>query len=323
MWGSTYVRIMTVNFNPQYLRSALHSVLRSPFGQGLSMDNFTGFAIINTPIRNDRVRIAVQDTQKVFRDTDFGDPALKPEWFYIHTAGIWPGIPNDEVIKNVFWKADLVGISTSNSSDESNQLLKSHPDCLYKAASYPNPIRPSNKEVRGMLDILQEFPNWKTRLNQTRLCFSVTTAINYAWSNVAKIDFVGEIGGQPEDVQRYTRKRFGKKTASKYPVQEKDLTYSFDNVSQTHVWRWLNYKGDLARFMAYDTPDTLSMKMNELLDAYPDDKCVVFDDLGDDSTKLNANIDGTQVDFEPHTMLKAVVEAMTARYGPAFPAIYY
>ncbi|XP_077527818.1 uncharacterized protein LOC144139299 [Haemaphysalis longicornis] len=106
------------------------------------------------------------------------------------------------------------------------------------------------------------------------------------------------------------------------PVEEKDCTYEFDNKTQTHFWKWY-YRGKMLLFFAYDKADTLGPKVTELLNAYPGDKCIVFDDLGEDGRGAKWSARGVTVEFKAYELLHAIVEAMTARYGPAFPAQYY
>ncbi|KAK8788850.1 hypothetical protein V5799_021371 [Amblyomma americanum] len=159
------------------------------------------------------------------------------------------------------------------------------------------------------LDILAEFPHWKQVLNRSRLCFSVTTAINYARNSVDKIDFVKPIRNK-EDVQRYSRYQFtaGNNTV-RYPVVEKSMAYVFDNNTHTHFWRLVR-GGVLLSFFAYDDGNTLGYKVKEMLKAYPDDRCVVFDDLGEDGTAASFKANGTKYEFKAYDMLKAVLNAL-------------
>ncbi|KAK8777955.1 hypothetical protein V5799_020702, partial [Amblyomma americanum] len=158
-------------------------------------------------------------------------------------------------------EADLVGISTSNSTDEPNIILAraSSNAFPYYSASPPNPIMPAGPGTRGMLDILKEFPHWKQVLKRDKLCFSVTSSINYARNSVDKIDFVRPVRNK-EDLQRYSRLRFITKGKNgKYPVEEKETTYYFDSTTRTHYWRYMS-GNTLLRFFAYDTGDTLHYK---------------------------------------------------------------
>ncbi|XP_077527776.1 uncharacterized protein LOC144139229 [Haemaphysalis longicornis] len=160
---------------------------------------------------------------------------------------------------------------------------------------------------------------------------SVTSAINYAESNVVNIDFKGEIGGLPDRVQRYTRHRFmtgfrfkpdGPKTKD-FPVDHYRTEYHWDNATRTHFWRYFDQSNHLLVFFAYDQADSLRPKVKELLNAYPHDKCLVFDDLGDDSYASTIHTRTKVIKFQRFELLKAVAAEMTARYGRAFPAKYY
>ncbi|KAK8778785.1 hypothetical protein V5799_019879 [Amblyomma americanum] len=166
--------------------------------------------------------------------------------------------------------ADIVGLSTSNTTDEPNLVQQAMYSPGFYWASPPNPIRPPYPGMRGMLDALREFPHWKTVLNRRSICFSVSSAINYAKSSGATIDFKQEMPSRTDAVQRYTR-----------------------------------------------------FRMEKLLDAYPDDRCVVFDDLGDDYHEVGFTYDSHTVQFKKYELLHAVASTMVQRYGPAFGPQYY
>ncbi|KAL3197891.1 hypothetical protein MRX96_044643 [Rhipicephalus microplus] len=172
--------------------------------------------------------------------------------------------------------ADVVGVSTSNTTDESNIILGRAGGNVspYKAASPPNPLNAVAPGTRGMLDILGEFPRWKQVLNRRSLCFSLTTSINYMRSSADPIDFVSEVHNDP-DVQRFGRLRFTTRGSNnKYPVEDLQTIYHFDNTTYSHFWRYVR-NGDLLTLFAYDTGPTLSYKLNQMLSAYGKDKCVV------------------------------------------------
>ncbi|XP_075535452.1 uncharacterized protein LOC142571037 [Dermacentor variabilis] len=221
------------------------------------------------------------------------------------------------MVANILRDADVVGISTSNSTDESNIILSRASGNVvpYMAASPPNPIMPAGPGTRGMLDILKDFPHWKKVLQRQKLCFSVTSAINYASNSVDNIDFVHPIR-QAEDVQRFSRLRFTTKTSrNKYPVEEKGGTsYYFDNKTHTHFWRFVR-NGNLLTFFAYDTGSTLSYKVTEMLKVYGDDKCVVFDDLGQDAEAGSFTVGGKSVHFGKFELISAVQSVMHKKYG--------
>ncbi|XP_077489377.1 uncharacterized protein LOC144100233 [Amblyomma americanum] len=189
-------------------------------------------------------------------------------------------------------------------------------------ASPPNPIRPPYPGMRGMLDALREFPHWKTVLNRNKICFSVSSAINYAKGRGSTIDFKQEIQHLTDAVQRYTRTRFTTRVNGTYPVEELKYKYEFDNTTHTHFWKGL-FQRSLIGFFAYDDASTLRYKMEKLLDAYPDDRCVVFDDLGDDFHEVGFTYDSHTVQFKKYELLHVVASAMVQRYGPAFESKYY
>ncbi|XP_049270017.1 uncharacterized protein LOC125757850 [Rhipicephalus sanguineus] len=216
--------------------------------------------------------------------------------------------------------ADVVGISTSNTTDENNIILgRAGGNAVpYKAASPPNPLNAVAPGTRGMLDILGEFPHWKQVLNRQSLCFSVTTSINYMRSSADPIDFVSEVHND-EDVQRYGRQRFTTPGSNnKYPVEDKQTRYHFDNTTYSHFWRSIR-DGKLLTLFAYDTGDTLSYKLNEMLKAYGQDKCVVLDNLSDDNVAGNFTYAGQTVNFGKFEILSAVQSLMTKLYGGPFP----
>ncbi|XP_077527775.1 uncharacterized protein LOC144139227 [Haemaphysalis longicornis] len=298
------------------------------------MRNFSGFAIINTPLRESRLAMISKEFRLIFRQHKHGAPALHPSWIYMHTASIYLPLGSaseDENVRDIYGDADIVGISTHNSTDEPNSLLFScDPYCVHKRASPPNPIHPAHPHVRGMLDIVREIPRWKKVLGKTRMCVSVTSAINFATSKAAEIDFVHDIGGLPEAVQRYTRRRFMSKSRDRrnppfptYPVDTWNTVYHWDNTTRTHFWSNYSDAGKLLTFFAYDKADSLGPKVKDLLNAYPDDRCLVFDDLGDDSFKGTIKTRTGEITFDSFELLKAIAAQMTAKYGPAFPPEYY
>ncbi|XP_049518819.1 uncharacterized protein LOC125943513 [Dermacentor silvarum] len=196
-------------WNEDIFRTALRSTLRSNFSDKLKIRDINGFAIINTIIADTRPLGRAQSFGKAFRSAN--DPILEPHWAYIHTAAIWPGgqsLVPENMVADILRDADVVGISTSNTTDESNIILSRASGNVvpYLAASPPNPIMPAGPGTRGMLDILRDFPHWKQVLQRQKLCFSVTTAINYARNSADNIDFVQPIR-QEEDVQRFGRLR--------------------------------------------------------------------------------------------------------------------
>nr|XP_037284915.1 uncharacterized protein LOC119177831 [Rhipicephalus microplus] len=216
--------------------------------------------------------------------------------------------------------ADVVGVSTSNTTDESNIILGRAGGNVspYKAASPPNPLNAVAPGTRGMLDILGEFPRWKQVLNRQSLCFSLTTSINYMRSSADPIDFVSEVHNDP-DVQRFGRLRFTTRGSNnKYPVEDLQTIYHFDNTTYSHFWRYIR-NGDLLTLFAYDTGPTLSYKLNQMLSAYGKDKCVVLDDLSDDNVERNFTYRGQTVHFGKFEILTAVQSLMTRLYGGPFP----
>ncbi|KAK8777956.1 hypothetical protein V5799_020703 [Amblyomma americanum] len=90
------------------------------------------------------------------------------------------------------------------------------------------------------------------------------------------------------------------------------MVYYYDNITHTHYWRYPGPSGQLLKFFAYDDAVTLKYKVTELLRAYPSDRCVVFDDLGEDSLKANLTIGGRTYGFEPYAMFQAVVDVLNA-----------
>lgn len=321
MWGTTFTRLMQGLWSGDTFRSVLRDTLRSNFSDKLKIGDISGFAVINSIFANDRGHGRSESFGMAFRSGD--NPILEPDWAYIHTAAIWPGgsmYVNETMLQDVLRVADVVGISTSNTTDETNIILSrgGGNNVEYKAASPPNPIRPAAPGVRGMLDILAEFPHWKQVLGHQQLCFSLTTSINYVRSSADKIDFVSDIR-LSEDVQRYHRIRFTTKDSKdRYPVEAKNTSYHFDNTTHTHFWHHLR-NGDLLTLFAYDTNDTLAYKIDEMLKAYGNDKCVVFEDLGEDDEERSFDASGMHVRFGKLEMLKAVQTAMVNKYGDPFP----
>ncbi|XP_077528090.1 uncharacterized protein LOC144139675 [Haemaphysalis longicornis] len=85
----------------------------------------------------------------------------------------------------------------------------------------------------------------------------------------------------------------------------------------------LDWEDPLLSYSPFLVQRYTRFRMEKLLDAYPDDKCVVFDELGDDSFENDYTYKNKTVNFDQFEMLKAVSSAMVKRYGPAFEAKYY
>ncbi|XP_070380224.1 uncharacterized protein [Dermacentor albipictus] len=315
VWGSAYMRLMSGLFHASVVRRALHDTIRSKFSDKLNMSFFHGFAIINSIIRDTRPLGRSVDFSDIFRGNKHGTPILDPSWSLIHTAAIFPFGPAvipETMLQNILKEADVVGISTANSTDEPNLLLgRVENTAPFRFASPPNPIMPPGPHTRGMLDILAEFPHWKKVFNKSRLCFSVTTSINYAYTSVDGIDFIYDVRSD-EDVQRYSRRRFVAPIGKKLPVEKKLMFYHYDNVTHTHYWRHLSASQKLLSFFAYDMAETLKYKVEQMLKAYPDDRCVVFDDLGEDGLYAKFTVRGETYEWKPYAMFQAVVDVLNS-----------
>ncbi|XP_077489420.1 uncharacterized protein LOC144100309 isoform X2 [Amblyomma americanum] len=332
MWGQTYVRLLNSLWQAKVIMKGLHDYVRSNMSSYvLNGSDFEGFAILNTLIIDYR---GVQQANHTVRYNIFRNnktPILLPGWLFIHTAAIWPygetgvyGIPNS-FIQDVINSADIVGLSTHNSSEEPHVVYYGGDNNHALFASPPNPIRGATTRIRGMLDTLDTFPYWKKVLNRSKLCFSVTTAINYANASWI-LDFLIA----PRETMRMTRRNFTgiNPVTNMLEVQMRYMKYEWWERAATHAFvmrpNLPNQVGPLTAFFAYDDAATLAPKMKELLDAYPQDRCVVFDDLGDDSFPGHFFYNATTVHFERYDLLKVVSGAMINKYGgPAFPPEYY
>ncbi|XP_075723521.1 uncharacterized protein LOC119178408 [Rhipicephalus microplus] len=321
IWGSTFSRLMASLWDGDVFRKALRATLRSNFSEKLTMSDFNGFAVINTIIQDTRILGRAKSFGEAFRAAN--EPILEPDWIYIHTAAIWPGgnsrVP-EAMVFDVMRDANVVGVSTSNTTDENNIILGRAGGNVspYKAASPPNPLKAVAPGTRGMLDILDEFQYWKQVLNRQSLCFSLTTSINYMRSSADPIDFVNEVHND-EDVQRFGRERFTTRGRNNlYPVEDKQTSYYFDNKTYSHFWRYVS-NGKLLTLFAYDTGSTLAYKVNEMLKAYGKDKCVVLDDLSDDDVQASFTYAGHTVSFGKFEILTAVQSVMKRLYGGPFP----
>ncbi|KAL1480386.1 hypothetical protein MTO96_051075 [Rhipicephalus appendiculatus] len=199
--------------------------------------------------------------------------------FCFHTAAVFPlgnGRIPETMVADILREADLVGLSTSNTTDEPNILQDR---------------------------IQNNAPN--------RLCFSVSTSINYVWTSVDGIDFIG-IARDTQDVQRYSRRRFVdfNSTVPLPVLQRRDHAYYYDNVTHTHYWRYPPPGQKLLSFFAYDNAETIRYKVEQMLKAYPHDRCVVFDDLGEDALAASFTVKGVTYEWKAYAMFEAVYEVL-------------
>nr|XP_050030027.2 uncharacterized protein LOC126526076 [Dermacentor andersoni] len=327
MWGMTYMRILNSLWTYAQIHDSIYAFVRSNFSVYFDVARFEGLAIINSVIRTDRGWFQSNETYRfnMFKDPDTG--VLPPGWKFIHTCSIWPDefVSMSKIIHTINFP-DIFGISTSNTTEEHNVVWH---DASYNNPvnwiSPPNPIDRVHAETRSMLDIIADFPMWKKTVNQSKVCFSVTTSINYAHATSISIDFHTEVNTWPFNVVRFRRYNFtGKNDGNKkLNVDDMEMHYRFETRTQTHMWEHTNSAGRFEVFL-YDNADTLAPKIERLLDAWPDDKCVVFDDLGEDSMESGFTFDNQTVKFEKFGMFNVVSGAMIKRYGgTAFPESYH
>ncbi|KAL1480385.1 hypothetical protein MTO96_051074, partial [Rhipicephalus appendiculatus] len=347
IWGTTFTRLVASLWDATAFQTALHDTLRSNFSDKLTIDFFNGFAIINSMIIDSRTMGRAEPFGKAFRAAS--NPILDPSWAYIHTAGHLAGrqrarprvdggrhaqskgvttserlFSHRSAVSCLYTCAEMPmwsGLARATPPTSPNIILeRAGPNTApYKAASPPNPIRPVALGTRGMLEILADFPHWKTVLKRASLCFSLSTSINYMRSSADPIDFVSEVHNA-QDVQRYHRLRFTTKVngTGVYPVEEKQTTYHFDNVTYSHIWRF-DRNHDILTLFAYDTNTTMAYKANAMLDAYGQDKCIVFEDIGEDYEQAGFSYANQHVFFGKMDMIKAVYDVMVKKYGVPFP----
>ncbi|XP_075724512.1 uncharacterized protein LOC142767178 [Rhipicephalus microplus] len=317
IWGAAYIRLMNALFDAGKVQKALHDAIRSNFSQRFDMSFFDGFGIINTIICDTRPLGRAGAFSTIFRGSKEGPPILPPGWFLLHTAAVFPlgnGRIPETMVADILREADLVGLSTSNTTDEPNILQdRIQNNAAYLFASPPNPIMPPGPMTRGALDNLGDFPHWKTVLNRNRLCFSVSTSINYAWSSIDGINFV-DLLRHPQDVQRYSRRRFVdfNSTAPLPVLERRDHVYYYDNVTHTHYWRYPPPGQQLMSFFAYDNAETIKYKVEQMLKAYPNDRCVVFDDLGEDALAASFTVKGVTYEWKAYAMFEAVYDVLNS-----------
>ncbi|XP_075724858.1 uncharacterized protein LOC142767301 isoform X2 [Rhipicephalus microplus] len=176
-----------------------------------------------------------------------------------------------------------------------------------------------------VLDIIAEFPYWKQLLNQSRVCFSVTTSINYGHITSLPIDFHNELNIDWFNAFRFRRLNFTgiNEGNKKLNVEDMDMQYEFENRSQSHMWVH-RYPLGIVSVFVYDDATTLAPKIEKLLDAWPHDRCVVFDDIGEDGLEGNFTYLGHTTRFGRFEMFNVVSGAMIKRYGgTAFPDMYH
>ncbi|XP_075724509.1 uncharacterized protein LOC119179994 [Rhipicephalus microplus] len=327
MWGATFIRLLTSLWDTDIVHDSLYELTHRMWFGPINSSRFDGFAVINTIIKDMRgaYKVEQQYNDSIFKGPN--KPIIRSDWTYLHTAAVWPGgqeVVTDRHIRNFLSAADIVGLSTSNTTDEPNTVQSVGASPRFLWASPPNPIRGILPGIRGMLDMLQEFSYYKRLLNQDRICFSISSSINYARNLYRNIDFRMEMEDMDESVIRYTRYRFTSidNHTNQFPLDSDNFMYEFNDTTYTHFWS-LRVGGYLKGFFAYDSATTIAYKMNELLDAYPGDRCVVFDDLGDDMWEGSFTHNGRTISFQKYEMLHAISSAMVQRYGPAFPPKYY
>ncbi|XP_075724508.1 uncharacterized protein LOC142767175 [Rhipicephalus microplus] len=327
MWGATFLRLLVSLWETNIVHDSLYELTHRQMFGPINSSRFSGFAVINTIIKDMRGAFKVEEqyNESIFRGPD--KPIIRSEWTYLHTAAVWPGgdaVISERHVRNFLGVADIVGLSTSNTTDEPNtvQVVGASPRFLW--ASPPNPLRGILPGIRGMLDMLNEFPHYKQLLNRDKICFSISSSINYARNSFRNIDFRVEMEDKDDSVIRYSRYRFTSidNRTKEYPLQSDAFKYEFNDTTHTHFWS-LRVGGNLKGFFAYDDASTIAHKINALLDAYPGDRCVVFDDLGDDMWAGSFRHDGRTISFQKYEMLHAISSAMVQRYGPAFPSNYY
>ncbi|KAH7944254.1 hypothetical protein HPB52_017647 [Rhipicephalus sanguineus] len=305
MWGMTYVRLLESLWTIQEINRSIYEFVRTPLRSNINYTRFEGFAIINSIVRDNRGHHQANETYvyDIFKNPQY--PILLPGWKFIHTMSIWPFWPVHLPLEKIVHVAnfpDIFGVSTTNTTEEHNAIWY---DASYVApvnwVSPPNPIYRANDGTRGMLDIIAEFPYWKQLLNQSKVCFSVTTSINYATITSLPIDFHNELNVGWFNAVRFRRFNFTgiNDGTKKLNVEDMDMHYEFENRSRSHMWVHRYAHGIVSVFI-YDDAATLAPKIEQLLDAWPHDRCVVFDDIGEDS------LEGNFTYFGPHDEVQQV-----------------
>lgn len=329
MWGMTYVRLLESLWTIQEINRSIYEFVRTPLRSNINYTRFEGFAIINSIVRDNRGHHQANETYvyDIFKNPQY--PILLPGWKFIHTMSIWPFWPVHLPLEKIVHVAnfpDIFGVSTTNTTEEHNAIWY---DASYVApvnwVSPPNPIYRANDGTRGMLDIIAEFPYWKQLLNQSKVCFSVTTSINYATITSLPIDFHNELNVGWFNAVRFRRFNFTgiNDGTKKLNVEDMDMHYEFENRSRSHMWVHRYAHGIVSVFI-YDDAATLAPKIEQLLDAWPHDRCVVFDDIGEDSLEGNFTYLGHTTRFSRFEMFNVVSGAMIKKYGgTVFPAMYH
>ncbi|KAL1442191.1 hypothetical protein MTO96_030901 [Rhipicephalus appendiculatus] len=328
MWGATFVRLLASLWETHIVHDSLYELTHRPMFGPINSSRFNGFAVINTIIKDLRgaYKVEEQYNESIFKGSN--KPIIRPGWTYLHTAAVWPGgdavIP-ERHIRNFLGVADIVGLSTSNTTDEAQHaaVCGSQPPVPLGIAAQPDTwnIARHSRHVglSERIPALQAVPEQRQgSASRSRL------RINYARNLYRNIDFRVEMEDKDESVIRYSRYRFTSidNHTKEYPLQSDPFKYEFNDTTYTHFWS-LRVGGNLKGFFAYDDASTIAYKMNMLLDAYPGDRCVVFDDLGDDMWEGSFEHDGRTIAFKKYEMLHAISGAMVQRYGPAFPSNYY
>lgn len=329
MWGMTYVRLLESLWTIQEINRSIYEFVRTPIHSYINYTRFEGFAIINSIVRDNRGHHQANETYvyNIFKDPQY--PILLPGWKFIHTMSIWPFWPVRLPLEKIVHVAnfpDIFGVSTSNTTEEHNTIwFEPSYNAPVNWISPPNPIYRAHNGTRGMLDIIAEFPYWKQLLNQSRVCFSVTTSINYGHITSLPIDFHNELNIDWFNAFRFRRLNFTgiNEGNKKLNVEDMDMQYEFENRSQSHMWVH-RYPLGIVSVFVYDDATTLAPKIEKLLDAWPHDRCVVFDDIGEDGLEGNFTYLGHTTRFGRFEMFNVVSGAMIKRYGgTAFPDMYH
>ncbi|KAH8037654.1 hypothetical protein HPB51_015088 [Rhipicephalus microplus] len=270
MWGMTYVRLLESLWTIQEINRSIYEFVRTPIHANINYTRFEGFAIINSIVRDNRGHHQANETYvyNIFKDPQY--PILLPGWKFIHTMSIWPFWPVRLPLEKIVHVAnfpDIFGVSTSNTTEEHNTIwFEPSYNAPVNWISPPNPIYRAHNGTRGMLDIIAEFPYWKQLLNQSRVCFSVTTSINYGHITSLPIDFHNELNIDWFNAFRFRRLNFTgiNEGNKKLNVEDMDMQYEFENRSQSHMWVH-RYPLGIVSVFVYDDATTLAPKGSSLV----------------------------------------------------------
>ncbi|XP_077519832.1 uncharacterized protein LOC144129564 [Amblyomma americanum] len=298
MWGAMYTRMRSIT-TPKKIGENIRKYINNEMQRDdLNKTYFQGLAIVNTLPPDNPQRYLLEE-EKEIGEGGLKDLLVPTGWRFLHTI-----IPFTDHIQ--YWNAylyhslkhaDIAGISTTHTM----HLPRAAVPNLTQLEVFrpPNPNYHDTIHI-NMEKLVKEFSSWAKDLERESLCFSVTTAVNSMY-------------GIPKSGWHFAKHNESYLTRmSRNALHQESIRKKIDFYKSRQYQSYLSRTGD--EFHVFDLSDTIRSKVHRLLRLSYKKRCVLMEDLGEDSFSMNLG----NFTVESYSFLKAITEEMRYLYGPLY-----